>query len=157
MAAKPAKPHRDHLLIIQDDKGIKEVVLKNQTYSLGRQEQCDIRVHSQFVSRRHATLLRCSRRDGTAYYRIIDGDSQGKVSANGLVINGRKVSSHDLKNGDKLVFGSQVFATYEFRQRDIFPTIPPDDPFDITLIDPAMMDNDEESSATDEVTTSLES
>lgn len=97
-------------------------------------------LQSQFVSRHHATLVRRLREDGSYYYRIIDGDSEGKVSVNGLLIEGRKVRFHDLKDGDKVIFGPQVHAIYQYRQYDIFPTIPPDDPFDITLIDPSNLD-----------------
>ena len=98
MSKKPAKPHKNHFLIIEDEKGRKEFLLEKPTYSVGREAKCDIRLHSQFVSRRHATLLRCLKEDGGVYYRIVDGDSQGKKSANGLLINGRKVASHNLKN-----------------------------------------------------------
>lgn len=139
MAGKPAQPHKEHYLIVEDDKGRQEFHLKEPKYVIGRDNKCDIRLHSQFVSRRHATLLRCLELDGTAYYRIVDGDVGGKPSANGLLINTRKVPSHNLKHGDEIVFGPQVFAIYQYRQRDTFPTIPPDDPFDITLIDPHMM------------------
>ena len=141
MAGKPAKPHKEHFLIIEDGKGRQEILLTHPAYALGREQKCDIRLNSQFVSRRHATLLRCLREDGSAYYKIVDGDAEGKTSANGLMINGHKLTSHELQHGDEIVFGPQVFAIYQYRQRDIFPTIPPDDPFDITLIDPAMMIN----------------
>ena len=143
MSAKPAKHRQEHVLIVQDGKGQREVILVKDTYSLGRGEVCDIRLHSQFVSRHHATLLKRSHDDGTDYYRIIDGDSEGKTSVNGMLIDGRKVLFHDLKHGDKVLFGPQVFAIYQYRYYDVFPTIPPDDPFDITLIDPAMIDSEE--------------
>lgn len=139
MADKSAKPYQEHILTVEDDKGRREVLLEDMTYSIGRDKSCTIRLSSQFVSRRHATLMRCLQEDGTVYYRIIDGDTEGKPSANGLLINGRKESSHDLKSGDEIVFGPQVFAIYHLQQRDTFPTSPPDDPFDITLIDPAMI------------------
>ena len=144
MAVKPVKPHKDHFLIIEDDKGRKEVLLENPTYVMGRDRKCDIRLYSQFVSRRHATLLKCLGPDGSSYYRIIDGIPKGRTSSNGLLINGRKVASHDLKNGDEIVLGPQVFAIYQYRQHDTFPTTPPDDPFDITLIAPAMMGKEQE-------------
>ncbi|MBZ8180136.1 MAG: FHA domain-containing protein [Oscillatoria sp. PMC 1051.18] len=144
MTAKPAKPHQEHLLIIEDGKGRNEVILKDPAYSVGRDQKCEICLRSQFVSRRHATLFRKLREDGSAYYQIVDGDAKGKQSVNGLMINGRKMSEHDLKHGDEIVFGPQVFAIYQLRQRDAFPTTPPDDPFDITLIDPAMMIGDPE-------------
>jgi pSer/pThr/pTyr-binding forkhead associated (FHA) protein len=143
MAAKVAKHRQEHVLIVMDGKGQKEIVLKNANYTLGRGQNCDILLQSQFVSRHHATLFKRTDKEGEQYYRIVDGDSSGKVSVNGLLINNRKVLFHDLKDGDKVVFGPQVSAVYEHRQYDIFPTLPPDDPFDITLIDPAMIESDD--------------
>lgn len=142
MAAKPVLPQQDHFLIIEDDKGRQEVLLQEPTYSIGRSPECDIRLRSQFVSRHHAMLYRKVREDGSNYYRIVDGDAESKPSVNGLLINGRKDASCDLKHGDEVVFGPQVFAIYQYRQRDKFPTMPTNDPFDITLIDPAMMEGD---------------
>ncbi|MDY7013258.1 MAG: FHA domain-containing protein [Cyanobacteriota bacterium] len=144
MTVKPARVHQDHLLIIEDDKGRRSLSLKEASYTIGRGQNSDIRLSSQFVSRHHATLLRRLEADGTSYYRIVDGDGQGKNSVNGLLINGEKKEAQDLKHGDEIVFGPQVFAIYKLQQRDIFPTVPPDDPYDITLIDPAMMLEGEE-------------
>ena len=144
MTAKPVKHREEHILIVTDGKGHREVKLHNKTYSLGRGVQCNIVLQSQFVSRHHATLIKREDRDGGSHYRIIDGDCEGKTSVNGLSIDGKKVRFHDLKHGDKVILGPQVEAVYEYRQYDIFPTIPPDDPFDITLIDPAMIDDEEQ-------------
>jgi pSer/pThr/pTyr-binding forkhead associated (FHA) protein len=145
MTRQPVLPVKEHFLIVEDDKGRKEVLLTEDSYSLGRGKNCDIVLHSQFVSRYHATIFRFAREDGQGFYRIVDGDREGRASANGLLVNGKKVSSAELKDGDEVVFGPQVFAIYKCRQRDKFPTIPTNDPFDITLIDPAMMVNDDES------------
>lgn len=109
---------------------------------MGRGQQCDIIINSPFVSRHHATLIRRIDNDGDSYYEVIDGNGQGKLSANGIIINGKKVNEKKLKHNDKLVFGPQVFAIYQHYQKDIFPSQPSDDPFDITLIDPAMIVND---------------
>ena len=146
MAEKSASPQREHFLIIEDDKGRQEILLREPTYTLGRSQDCGIRLRSQFVSRHHATLYRRIREDGSSYYRIVDGDLKGKRSVNGLLINGTKIKkdSHDLQDKDEIVFGPQVFAIYQYRQRDKFPTLPSNDPFDITLIDPAMMDYDDD-------------
>ena len=144
MSVKPAKHREEHVLIVFDGRGQKEIILSQTAYSLGRGQDCDIRIQSQFVSRYHATLIKRSHNDAEEYYRIIDGDLKGKTSVNGLLVNERKVLFHDLKNGDKVVFGPQVSAIYEHRQYDVFPTLPPDDPFDITLIDPAMILVEEE-------------
>ena len=143
MTTKPIKHREEHVLIITDGKGRREIKLKNETYSLGRGEKCSIVLQSQFVSRHHATLIRREEEECRCY-RIVDGDSQGKTSVNGMLINGRKLRFHDLKHGDKVVFGPQVEAVYEYREYDLFPTLTPNDPFDITLIDPAMIDGEEE-------------
>lgn len=142
MTAKPVKHREEHVLIVTDGKGHREIQLQEQNYSLGRGNQCNIILQSQFVSRHHATLIKREEEDYN-YYRIIDGNSDGKTSVNGLLINGKKVRFHDLKNGDKVIFGPQVEAIYEYREYDLFPTIPPDDPYDITLIDPAMIEDEE--------------
>ena len=142
MTARPVKHREEHILIVTDGKGHREIRLQDQSYSMGRSIHCNILLQSQFVSRYHATLVRRKEEDHY-YYRIIDGDSEGNNSVNGLLVNGKKVRFHDLKHGDKVVFGPQVEAVYEYREYDIFPTIPPDDPFDITLIDPAMIDDEE--------------
>ena len=106
MAAQSAKPLIDRYLIINDDKGRQEIILANRNYSIGRDKRCDIIVHSQFVSRRHATLLKITKDDGRDGYRIIDGDIYGKASSNGLLVNSQKVSVWDLEDGDKIFFGS---------------------------------------------------
>ncbi len=65
------------------------------------------------VSRQHAILLRVTAPEIAAYsFRIIDGDLQGKRSTNGLLINGQRCFSHDLKHTDVIVFGGDVQASY---------------------------------------------
>jgi pSer/pThr/pTyr-binding forkhead associated (FHA) protein len=138
--------NENHLLIIEDDQGRKEFTLDRPVYSIGRDKSCDIRLSSQFVSRRHATLVRLTRADNSQsyYYRIVDGDSKGKLSSNGLMINGRKFPAHDLKNEDEIVFGPQVRAIYYLLQRDTMPTGPLEPAeFDITLISPGMTDEED--------------
>lgn len=144
MTYQAVRPEKEHFLIVEDDKGRRVVPLTESSYTLGRSPECDIRLRSQFVSRHHATLFRFVKENGESYYRIVDGDAQGKASSNGLRINGQKLSAYDLKHGDEVVFGPQVLAIYQYRQSDKFPTQPGNDPFDITLIDPAMMINDDD-------------
>jgi pSer/pThr/pTyr-binding forkhead associated (FHA) protein len=144
-----SEPQQNHLLIIEDNKGRREFVLDNSVYSIGRDPKCDIRLISQFVSRRHATLVKLPNEDGTYYYRIVDGNLKGKPSANGLLINGRKLQAHDLQDADKIVFGPQVHAVYYLLNRDVVSTMPPDE-YDITLISPSMMPEDSESEDAEE-------
>lgn len=139
----PSEPHQSHMLIIEDDKGRREFPLDAPLYTIGRDPKCDVRLISQFVSRRHATLVQIKNDDGSFYYRIVDGNLKGKTSANGLLINGRKLQAHDLQNEDEVVFGPRVRAIYYMLRRDAVLTIPPDE-FDITLISPSMMDDQED-------------
>jgi Ca-activated chloride channel family protein len=101
-----------HILIIEDDKGRREFILTESVYSIGRNPHCDIRLLSQFVAPNHAMLIRQVRDDGSYFYQIVDGDVKGKPSANGLLINGRKINAHYLENQDQIIFGPQVSATY---------------------------------------------
>ncbi len=133
-----AQQNQNHLLIIEDDRGRKEFPLSEPTYSIGRDPKCEIRLFSQFVSRRHATLVRRNRDDGSIYYKIVDGNLKGKPSANGLLINGKKLQAHDLQDEDEVVFGPQVSAKYYLLKREPGSTGPLDE-FDITLISPGMM------------------
>lgn len=100
------------ILIVEDDKGKREITLENVVYSIGRGAHSDIRICSHFVSRYHATLVRENLEDGSYYYRIIDGDSLGKKSNNGLLVNGKKIQAHNLEHEDKIVLSSGVKATY---------------------------------------------
>ena len=142
MPVQPAQSHKAHILIVEDDKGRREFLLKKVKYSLGRARECSIRIRSLFVSRHHATLRREYDEDGYIYYQIFDGDGKDKLSSNGILVQGRKVNGYKLRHGDKVVFGPQVFAIYHHCRRDIFPSMPTEDPFDITLIDPAMVVGD---------------
>lgn len=133
----------NHILILEDDKGRRDFILNSPVYSMGRDPKCDIRLASQFVSRRHATLVQLPSEDGTYYYRIVDGNLKGKPSANGLLINGRKLQAHNLQDQDEIVFGPQVRAVYYLLKQDTAATLPPDE-FDITLISPNMVGDPEE-------------
>jgi pSer/pThr/pTyr-binding forkhead associated (FHA) protein len=139
-----------HILIIEDDQGRKEFTLDQSRYSIGRDRDCDIHLVSQFVSRRHATLVKLPKNvdqnDKRYYYRIVDGNGKGKASSNGLMINGRsKITVHDLKNEDEVVFGPQVRAIYYLLQRDATQTGQTDaSEYDITLINPSMTEDTED-------------
>ncbi len=118
---------QNHVFVIEDDRGRRELRLEEVTYSIGRDPKCDIRLASQFVSRRHATLLQLPNDDGTRYYRIVDGTLRGNPSVNGLLINSHKLRTHDLQNGDEVIFGPQVRAIYYLLKGDTaLPTLSDD-------------------------------
>ncbi|MEM9978029.1 MAG: ATP-binding protein, partial [Cyanobacteria bacterium P01_D01_bin.2] len=108
-----------HLLIIEDDDGKRAVSLQADSDSIGRDVGNSIVVHSQEVSRQHAILLRVTRPGEYGYgFRIIDGNLQGKPSTNGLFINGRRRSAHNLRHGDEIVFGVNVKMRYQTAPED---------------------------------------
>lgn len=95
-----------HLFIIDDAEGRRTISLEAATYSIGRDVTNSIVLHSKMVSRQHAILLRVTAPETSNFlFRIIDGDLQGKRSTNGLIVNGRRLFSHDLKHGDVVIFG----------------------------------------------------
>jgi pSer/pThr/pTyr-binding forkhead associated (FHA) protein len=140
----PIESQHNHLIIIEDEKGRRNFTLDQATYSIGRDPKCDLQLISQFVSRHHATLVKKNIEGSEDFrYQIVDGNAKGKASVNGLLVNGRKVQNHDLKNEDIIVFGPRVRAIYYLLQRDTIATVPPDE-FDITLISPNMIDDFED-------------
>ena len=102
--ATEAANNENHLLIIEDHQGRKKFFLEDPVYSIGRDRDCNIRLFSQFVSRYHATLVRLPRPNSQRYYyRIVDGDAKGKPNSNGLIINGQKIPTHNLRNNRILI------------------------------------------------------
>ncbi|MCC0179228.1 response regulator [Waterburya agarophytonicola K14] len=102
-----------HLLTVKDGKGKKTYALEAETYSLGREISNSIVLHGSSISRQHATILRIPAIDeDRSYFRIIDGNFNGKRSTNGIWVNGRKCLTRDLKHGDKIEFGGKVSAKY---------------------------------------------
>lgn len=159
----PSEPDKTHLLIVQDDQGRRGFILEGARYSIGRDPDCDIRLASQFVSRHHALIVQHTQPDGSHDYRILDGRYrviQGRLcvkpSANGLMINGRKLIKHTLQDQDEVVFGPKISATYRLLKRDPDPTVPPEpDEFDITLIHPGMVGDPEDLPLLDELLAEL--
>lgn len=80
------EPHYIQLLILEDDRGHREVVLDQTLYSIGSDPKSDIRLFSLFVAQCHATLVQLLSEDGAAYYRIVDGRLNRRPSPNGLLI-----------------------------------------------------------------------
>lgn len=115
IAAKPLKQNqKSHVLIIEDHQGRREILLTQKLYTIGRAPKRDIRLSSPFISRYHASLIRQQHENGYFYYQIMDGDPMGSnLSANGIMVNGRQVYSHELKHGDKILFAPQVIGIYK--------------------------------------------
>ncbi|MBF2098100.1 MAG: FHA domain-containing protein [Gloeomargaritaceae cyanobacterium C42_A2020_066] len=106
------QPRERHLIVINDDKGTRPIALEAATYSLGRDESNAIVLYCKTVSRQHSILLRVPYPATKGYrYRLIDGNSEGKPSANGTTVNNERCSSRNLEDGDIVGFGD-VRALY---------------------------------------------
>ncbi|MGH7818943.1 MAG: FHA domain-containing protein, partial [Candidatus Binatia bacterium] len=88
--------------------------------SIGRAEECGVRVFDEAASRRHAEV----RREGGAYVAVDLG------SVNGLFVNGRRVARQELRTGDEIsVRGlTLVFLADDAARR---PTVAADPSLDI--------------------------
>ncbi|HAC63758.1 MAG TPA: diguanylate cyclase [Cyanothece sp. UBA12306] len=102
-----------HLLIIEDQKYRRTLSLQLENLSIGRSPKNSIIIHSEKVSRHHATLMRRkNRHNNRETYWIVDGNINGKKSSNGIYVNGEKCSTKELKHGDLINFGCDVNATF---------------------------------------------
>jgi diguanylate cyclase (GGDEF)-like protein len=102
-----------HILVVEDGKGRRAILLDPSTYSIGRDESQSITLYSRLVSRHHATLFGVKYPGNQEHsFWIVDGKPGGEKSKNGLVINGKKKVSHELKHGDLILFGGGARASY---------------------------------------------
>ncbi len=92
----------------------KTFVLKPGANLIGRGPECDIKLQSQGISKRHAEIYAFED-------KVVLSD---KNSSNGTFANGVKVKSHQVQKGDKLAVHDIVFAivsskisAYELNQR----------------------------------------
>lgn len=84
------------------DKG-KEILLSEESLTIGRVEDSDIMVGDRLVSRRHAQLQRES-----GQFAISDCGSR-----NGTFVNGQRISeAHVLRDGDEIQIGLEFKALY---------------------------------------------
>jgi pSer/pThr/pTyr-binding forkhead associated (FHA) protein len=101
-----------HVLVINDSQR-RAVALEAAAYSLGRDLSNAIVLDVDTISRQHAILLRVPIPGKNQYrYRVIDGNFEGKPSANGVFVNENKISTRDLVNGDVIRFGQTIEASY---------------------------------------------
>jgi pSer/pThr/pTyr-binding forkhead associated (FHA) protein len=109
---KTLPTQEQHILVI-DDHECGVFALDAATYSIGRDNSSAIVLNDASVSRQHALLLRMPIPGENRYrYRLIDGNSEGKASTNGTIVNGEPCQSHELVKGDSIQFGKESFCTY---------------------------------------------
>jgi diguanylate cyclase (GGDEF)-like protein/PAS domain S-box-containing protein len=105
-----------HILAIELNGLRKNIFLRKNTYSIGRNSTNSIVIHHKLVSRNHATLLKVTyqtKQNNQDIFWIVDGDLQGNRSTNGIFVNGKRCLSSELKPGDIILFGGiEVKAKY---------------------------------------------
>lgn len=94
-----------HLLYIEDSHGKRLFHLNAATYKLGRDITATIRIFDKSVSRHHASLLRLPNREKKYSYRLVDGNTDGKPSTNGITVNESVCRSKELEDGDVIKLG----------------------------------------------------
>jgi len=82
-------------LVFQDAGTVRTVAMTGDTMRIGRSLSADLRFEDPTVSRRHAVLV--AEADGI---RVLDDRS-----LNGVFVNGERIVSHTLHDGDEIVIG----------------------------------------------------
>ena len=88
----------EKLVIKKDDVQVDEFVIDQPSLTIGRDSESDLPLNDPSVSRQHARIQRI--------YTDLYIEDLG--STNGTSLNGRNVTKHVLKPGDRLVIGSFV-------------------------------------------------
>lgn len=91
-----AAPPRAAQLRVHEDGGVRAIPVDKELITIGRLSECEVAVHDNGVSRRHAQV------------RTVDGVSTvtDLGSTNGTKVNGRDVQSAELHDGDTITVGT---------------------------------------------------
>ena len=100
-AGVPPEPPPDGAarLLIHSDGGREIVHVLGRKTSIGRTPDNDLQIDAKYVSRHHAVIL-----VGPVHAVIEDLNS-----TNGVLVNGRRVTRHTLKDGDQIALGRSVY------------------------------------------------
>lgn len=94
-AARTAITEPGHYLVFQDTGQVRTVEMNGNSMRIGRSLSADLRFEDPTVSRRHAVLV--VEADGV---RVLDDRS-----LNGVFVNGERIVSQVLSDGDEIVIG----------------------------------------------------
>jgi len=105
--AVPRQSPEAHLIVLDEQGGIAEALgldaeSNDQTWEIGRAEQCDIQLGESTVSARHAQLVL-----EQGKWRVVN-----LVSSNGILVNGEKRLSAYLADGDVIGLGRAKLVFY---------------------------------------------
>ena len=103
-AAPPRAAEGAVRLLIQSENGREIVHVLGRKTSIGRTPDNDLQIDAKFISRHHAVVLA-----GPLHTIIEDLNS-----TNGVHVNGRRITRHTLRDGDRVLIGR---AQYLFAVR----------------------------------------
>jgi pSer/pThr/pTyr-binding forkhead associated (FHA) protein len=102
------------LIMFAEDGRRRDFPIGGGTTTIGRKDDCDIRIPLSEVSRRHAELLKD---EGGVLLKDLG-------AANGTYLNNRRISEEELEPGDQIIIGPVVFTVQingEPGEDDILP------------------------------------
>jgi uncharacterized RDD family membrane protein YckC len=111
-------------LLVQEGNGEREFELVDLEINIGRELDNTLRLPDPSISRHHAVI-----RLGPAGYEI-----QDLQSSNGVLINGTKVASAPLRDGDRITLGQMQLTFVDPR-----PAVPESNPLGTVRMDPEAM------------------
>lgn len=111
-AQLPARNPQFPTLIVKSGKEPGRVVVINKVpFSIGRHRDSDLFIEDLALSRLHASIVR----DNGGLYGVRD-----EQSANGVLVNGQRISVHWLQDGDEIAIGQVVLLYRTPEPRNIF-------------------------------------
>lgn len=107
----------EHWLTRHDEKGSIRFQVDGESYSIGKAARSDIRLatRSPLVAATHAILNRLEH-NGAFYYQV-KAANYPHLSDYELRVNGKKLESYRLQDGDTINFVSHVFLIYHRLER----------------------------------------
>lgn len=91
------------LIMFKEEGEHKEFPIESGQTTIGRREECGLRIPLAEVSRKHALLIVDDAGGGAVTLRDLG-------SANGTYINNRRITEQELSPGDHIVIGPVVFT-----------------------------------------------
>lgn len=103
------------ILLVNDCRGRKGVILSKDCYTIGRSKHCSIILADPFVSRIHARILRFNV-GLKSRFQILDGENDLQPSKNGILLDGKPVKNRILKPGDTLWLSGHTYIRFTSRE-----------------------------------------
>jgi pSer/pThr/pTyr-binding forkhead associated (FHA) protein len=100
MRASPP-PRVSRVLVLLDEAQPIKYPLYKEVMTIGRSEQADIQIQSDFISRVHARVV--SSDDGLVVVEDV-------ASKNGIRVNSEQTARHELQHGDVVALGKTRFT-----------------------------------------------